>query len=290
MEKNDVDAYINGLISLLNVTQTYAQISSRHVMNIRGSVVMNRDFTSSVYEIFQEVVSSYSQEVALLAKKNRGKNNELITFLPHNGKTVFVFLSANTGLFGDIINKTFRYMMKDLKQSGAEVTVVGRLGRTMFQVGAPNQPYSYFDYPDYGTSQEEFMKLISHLVQYEEIHVYYSQFQSMVNQEPVKFKIDAQTPMSVSIHKGDQKHFIFEPNLSSILKFFESEIFTSVIDQVLQESQLAKSASRILAMNRATKNIEEELKKSKIRQNREKHGKENKRLINSMIPRIALSL
>lgn len=289
MAIGDIDTYINSLISLLNVTQTYAQISSRHVNNIRGTVVRNRDFTASIYDIFQEVVSSYSQEIATLAKQRRMGKQQTLTFLPHNGKTVYVFLSANTGLFGDVVNKTYRHMLKDLENSNAEVTVVGRLGRTMFQVGGENRPYSYFDYPDYGTSSEKFAQLVTHLVQYEEIHVYYAQFRSMVDQEPVKFTINAQTPMSVSIHKKDQKYFIFEPSLEQILRFFESEIFTSVMDQVLQESQLAKSASRILAMNRATKNIEETLAKSKIKQNRIKHSRENKKQTNALIARVAVA-
>lgn len=289
MARGDIDTYIHNLTSLLSVTQTYAQISSRHVNNIRGTVVRNRDFTSSVYDIFQEVVSSYSQEIANLARRRRVGSSQALTFLPHNGKTVFVFLSANTGLFGDVVNKTFEYMMKDLEHANAEVTVVGRLGRTMFQVGAQNHPYSYFEYPDYGTSSDKFSELVSHLVQYEEIHVYYAQFHSMVDQKPVKFTINAQTPMAVSIHKRDQKYFIFEPSLEEILKFFESEIFTSVMDQVLQESQLAKSASRILAMNRATKNIEDTLKKSRIKQNRIRHSNENKKQLNALIARVAIT-
>lgn len=289
MQPGDIDTYINSLTSLLAVTQTYAQISSRHVSKIRGTVVRNRDFTSSVYDIFQEVVSSYSQEIATIAKSRKGKDSQFITFLPHNGKTVFVFLSANTGLFGDVVNNTFNYMMEDLRGADVEVTVVGRLGRKMFQVGARNVPYTYFDYPDYGGSGEDFAKLISHLVQYESIQVYYAQFHSMVDQKPVKFEINAQTPMSVSVHKEDQKYFIFEPSLEDILKFFESEIFTSVMDQVLQESQLAKSASRILAMDRASKNVEDELKKSKIKQSRMRHFKENKKQLNALISRVALA-
>lgn len=288
MERDNITIYIHNLTSLLGITQTYAQISSRHVNNIRGTVVRNREFTSSVYDIFQEVVSSYSQEIASLVKKRKIGADQSITFLPHNGKTVYVFLSANTGLFGDVINKTFRYMMKDLEKANAEVTVVGRLGRTMFQVAAHDKPYTYFEYPDYGASNEAFAKIISHLVQYEEINVYYAQFHSMVDQKPVKFVINAQTPMAVSIHRRDQKYYLFEPSLEEILKFFESQIFTSVMDQVLQESQLAKSASRILAMNRATKNIEETLRKSRIKQSRLKHSKDNKKQLNALIARQAI--
>lgn len=286
--RGDIDAQINSLNTLLQVTQTYALVSSKQVNKIRDTVIKNRDYTKSVYDIFQQVVASYSAQITELVRHNKKNAEEALTFLPHNGKTVFVLVSANTGLFGSIIDNTFSYMIKNLKNSGAEVTVIGRLGRAMLQSVAPNAPFTYFDYPDYGENNENFSKIVSHLVQYDEIIVFYAQFQSMIKQDPVKFQIASQTPLAQPADKSQNKQYIFEPSLVDILKFFESEIFTSVLDQVMRESQLAKSASRVVAMDRSTKNIQEELKKSRMVQNRLRHLRENKKQLNTLISRKAI--
>ncbi len=66
------------------------------------------------------------------SSEQREKGKEKITFLAHNGKTVAVYLSANTGLYGDIVRKTFDLFMKDAQTGGIEATIVGKHGLGLF--------------------------------------------------------------------------------------------------------------------------------------------------------------
>ena len=64
--------------------------------------------------------------------------------------------------------------------------------------------------------------------------------------------------------------------------FFETEIFASLFDQVVREGQLAKFASRVMAMNKADGNIIEKLKQLRIEKLKISHKVTNRKQLNSL--------
>jgi len=155
-------------------------------------------------------------------------------------------------------------------------------------------PVTYFDYPDYGDDKGRFAEIVRHLVQYESIHVYYGKFRNIIKQEPDSFEINAQTPINTLAEdkakgKEEEAKYIFEPSLEGILMFFESEMFGSVFQQAINESQLAKFASRMIAMDRASQNILESLGAAKLESLKLAHRLTNKKQLNSVSGIFALS-
>ena len=267
---------------LQTITAAYAEIASIRMRKIRDFVLENRDFLGSIDEIFREVLSSYKKEVQSIIKgEKRGEN---ITFLSHNGKGVAVLLSANTGLYGDIVGKTFDKFMEEVSGGDNEVAIIGKLGASLFEQVAPNTPYTAFDYPDYNAPEEKLVEIIDHLVQYEKIFIYYGKFQSVVTQVPSVYSISAVTPSTLqeSTEAESETKYIFEPSLQKILMFFETEIFASLLDQTVRESELSKFASRITAMSKATENIRENLGKANMRKLKNSHNISNRKQLNAL--------
>ncbi len=64
--------------------------------------------------------------------------------------------------------------------------------------------------------------------------------------------------------------------------FFEKEIFASMLDQTVRESQLAKFASRMVALNRAGENIKSSLDISVIQKRVIDHALANKKQLNAI--------
>ncbi len=247
-------------LQVLNtVTNAYAQLSSLWMNRARTSVLKSRDYLEELHQVFLTVFSSYVREVQALARRRNLMRGDKITFLAHNGKKVGVLLSANTGFYGNIIQKTFELFMKDLKTTDMEVTIVGRQGRALFQSEEPDRPHTYFEISDERIDQHQLIDLVRHLVQYQEIRVYYGRFQSFLNQDPVVFTISAD-PYADLQPEEKTKSYLFEPDLEHLLMFFEKQMFTSVFEQTVRESQLAKYASRVMVMDRAGENIRRRLK------------------------------
>lgn len=252
------------------MSKAYAEISSGRMKKVRGQVLYNRDFLAGIDRIFADVRKSY-----------KGKK---LTFLAHNGKTVAVLISANTGLYGDLVPQVFRSFLTEIRKSDVEAAIVGKLGLSLFLSEEPKRPYTYFDFPDYGTDAEKLASLIAHLVPYEEIRIYHGKFENLIIQKPSVFDISAETPLANAPQAsvGKTVKYLFEPEVEEILGFFESEMFTSLVEQVLNESQLAKFASRMLAMDRAYQNIEKDLAKTRIDLLRSTHHINNKKQLESV--------
>jgi ATP synthase F1 gamma subunit len=278
MDKKTITKEITDLQVLENLTNAYAEISSSRMKKTRNSVLSSRSFLEEIQAVFKEIQDSYRYEFIALAKKKGIKKGDKITFLSHNGKSVAVFISSNTGFYGDLSRKVFDLFTEKIKNDNFEATIVGNLGLSMFKELNPNRSYSFFELPDYGFDREKLAELAKHLVEYEEIHIFYGKFKNLVNQEPEEVIISSETPI-----EGDKKvnkvKYLFEPSLEDILIFFEKEMFSSIFEQTISESQLAKFASRMLAMDRAGEKIRKNLLTTKENKLKLMHAIANKKQI-----------
>jgi ATP synthase F1 gamma subunit len=282
MNKKQIQQELTELMVLKSLTQSYAEIASSRMMKTRDSVLRNRNFLEAINDIFKEVRNSYKEEVVKLARKRNLKSGEKITFLSHNGKTVAVLLSSNSGLYGEIVQKTFDLFLRAVQEEDVEATIVGRLGLSLFQEAAPNRPYTFFDFPDSGVNKEDLAALMKHVVQYEEIRVYYGKFQTVISQVPTMYNISAEVSLYNEEEETKKTPYLFEPSLEAILMFFEEEIFGSIFEQSLRESELAKHASRMLAMDQAGERITKRYKRAKIIALKISHQTENKKQLNAL--------
>lgn len=281
MDRKTITKKIADLQVLESLADAYAQISSGRMKQTRDSVVLSREFRAEIQEIFKELQSSYRHEFLSLANKKKLKKGEKLTFLSHNGRSVAVFLSSNTGFYGTLTKKIFNLFAADIKEGKTEATIVGKLGLSMFLETFPDRSYSYFELPDYGLDRDKMGELIRHLVEYEEIRIYYGKFKSIINQYPDKLVISANTDLE-SNQQAPKVRYLFEPKLEDILMFFETEMFSSVFEQTIVESQLAKLASRMLAMDQAGEKVRENLEATQIESSRLVHYANNKKQMEYM--------
>jgi F-type H+-transporting ATPase subunit gamma len=263
--------------------KTYGEIASIKMMRTREAVLYARNFLEQIAEVFDEVRASHLEQVMKLAKKKKISSGERVTTLSHNGKTVAVLLSANTRLYGDLVMRTYNEFLEEARSNEVEVTIVGKVGMALFREHEPTHPATYFDYPDDGKDETAMEEIVKHLVQYEEIHVYYGKFKNVVRQEPDKYVMTAGLPLSDAGKQSNKpREYLFEPSLQAILKYFEKEIFGTMLSQTVDESQLGKYASRLVAMDRAEQNIDKRLKKMEVEQLRARHATQNRKQLNLM--------
>jgi ATP synthase F1 gamma subunit len=280
LTQREIPEEILQLQVLQGITEVYGQIASMWMLRARGSVLKSRDFLSHMHDVFLHVFAAYIKEIrALAAKKNLGKN-EKVTLLSHNGKKVAVFLSANTGFYGDIVKKTFQLFLNDIRQEDLEATIVGKQGMVLFLKEEPNRPHTFFPFTDEHIDKQQLTDLVRHLVKYEEIRIYYGKFVNFLNQEPAKLILSA-NPYDELPDEEKSKGYYFEPNIETILMFFEKQIFSSMFEQTIRESQLSKFASRITVMDRAGENIKQSLKDISNMRLRLIHQKANRKQVST---------
>ena len=275
MNKRELNDQIGTLSLLIGLTEAYSQVSSQRMKKIRDGVTSSRDFLEAIDGIFRELRNSQKREIEKLAKTRRGRST--VTFLAHNGKTASVFIAANAGLYGDIVGRVFNNFIEEVRSKNTEVTIIGKFGLSLFLSAEPHRPYTYFDYPDWGDSPEDLSAITRHLVSYEQIHIYFGKFKNLAYQDPVSLVISAETQLTEDDKDQTPTQYLFEPDLSEILIFFEGEMFTSTFEQALHEAQLAKFSSRMIAMDKAGEKVKSELKKMQMDKLKMTHYLANKK-------------
>ena len=263
------------LATLRTILETYEEIAATRMARIRSSVLAGRDFLLEINAIFQQVKSSYKARIELLMKQKKIKDPSKLTFIKRNGKTLYVLVSANTGLYGDIIKKTYDVFIDNLKKMPGDIVILGKLGLEIFKADKVSLPYAYFDFPDNKIDNEILKKIVEHIIQYEKVLVFYEQFNTVISQSPIVTNISGD-PLPWE-QAGPHAKYFFEPSLEKIMEFFEKEIFGSIFQQTIFESELAKFAARMVSLDFASENTKNRLKQVTIEANRIKHQEDNKR-------------
>jgi F0F1-type ATP synthase gamma subunit len=112
--------------------------------------------------------------------------------------------------------------------------------------------------------------------------VYHGQFQNIIMQKPAISTIAGHlmsdpdlTPTQPATKSTHQ--YLFEPSLKEIVAFFETQFTTTLFYQSIHESELARNASRVKAMEESLDNIRHNEKKLKAVQRLLRKREDNKK-------------
>lgn len=263
---------IDYLVSLEKIINAYEEIAALRLQNVKAKVLKNRDFLTELSQIFQIVKNSYQKEVA---------KHKIASVRNKNNKTVRVFISANAGLYGDIIQRVFRVFRDELKKSPSDVAIIGQLGKSLVEETRLKSSFAYFDFPDAKFDAVAAKKLVEFLTPYETVIVYHGVFKNILMQDPASTNITGDVLLPL-VKEGRRRRLIFEPSLPQILEFFETEFFSSLLIQTIFEAQLAKFSARMATLDQASENIKEATKQALWEKTKEEHRLTNKKQLNML--------
>lgn len=274
ISKKEIVEELGRLSTFKNIFETYEEIAASRMQTVRNSVLLSRNFIDELNDVFLQVKQSYKDKVDRLLKKSKNKDNK--TFIKRNGKTIFVLLSANTGLYGDVIRTTFNMFINLIKREKADAVIVGRIGLELFKSEGMTISYNYFDFPDAKIDPEGLKKIVDYLIQYEKIYIVYGKFQNIISQEPVVTGISGDLTSSTGSTEVKVR-YLFEPPLEKIMELFEKEIFASIFEQSMLESELAKFAARMTSLELRVERIKERLQEVGFEKEKLRHRTMNKK-------------
>jgi F-type H+-transporting ATPase subunit gamma len=272
--KKQLATEVEGLESLKSLVEVYEEVAAGRMQKVRGAVLQSRQFLEDLLTVFSRVKVAYRESAKKFAPWRR-----------KNGKTVAVFVSANAGLYGDIVDRTFKMFEDFVKSEKPQVVVLGKLGVKMMADRLPEVLYNYFDFSDEGVDMESFDMVMRYLIQFERILVFYGKFKTILYQDPVMSSVSGDAVEVEKIEEAvstDKTKFLFEPSVEEVAQVFEGEILASLFEQTLHESQLSKFASRMLSLDKAVDNIENRLKGITIEGRKIKHKLQNRKQLSTI--------
>lgn len=246
------------------LTRSYQEHAIGQINFARFSVLNSREFTQDLEDVFSDVKNSY---------KKRLTRKDIKKIIKKNGRDVWVLITANNKLYGGLIFDICQLFVKRVQAtdpSKIDLIVIGRQGKNIIDEMKINHKYQYFELPDVNVSVEYLKEICKNFLLYENVVVFFGKFNNIVSQTPVEASLsgdigseekqaDRPSESDEDKTKSKKENYLFEPTIEEILVFFENQILSLLLNQSVQEGQLARFASRINAMETAQNNIQRQL-------------------------------
>ena len=248
--KNEIINDITFMNTLDIVATAYQKIAVMHMQNTRNEIQHAHLFVEKLTAIYMSLRYSYPYLKHIDAFRHATKDSAR------------VLITANSRFYGDILRQTFAFFMRDVDQQ-SDIILIGSVGKGYVIEQDSKTEYQYFDIPDNNFEYKHLAKLIKTLLEYKKVYVYYAQFKTVLTQEPARSKIlnidtllaQEKERARVEGKKKNMPQYAFEPSGEEIASFLNDTVTISLVRQSLFDSQLARYASRIKAMDLLLNNV-----------------------------------
>lgn len=270
--KNELET----VASLKVAVDSYQEIAASRMRKVKKSVLANREFMTGLADLYQRVAVTHdylnledANRSLLVSRKRRSANNTNLR--KTNGKTVSVFVSSNTGLYGDIIKKTFDLFLKSVRTSSTDLVVIGRTGRQLCEKYLRGRDFKFFEGNDAVVETETIKNILLYLLPYTNITIYHGMYVSVLLQEPHTTFITGETLKLIENKDAKKLKCLIEPSVTEVMAFFEQQISSALFEQTMYESSLSKFASRMISLDFAGFNIKRRIMAIKFNEIKTRH-------------------
>ena len=262
---NIIEKDITSIGTLKNLTNVFESLASNQVAKVKHRAGLGHEFFQMIWK--------YYTAIRVDPKKR------LLNRPETNGRTVFILISAEAGLSGDLDVRTIDAMQKKYNPETTDIIVLGSHGAN--QLSQREIPYiKFFQTPE----SDGFINVepITNIVKdYSRIVVYYAEYISLGQQEVRTVDLLSQIQeMGENFEEGviTDDDTIFEPSLNEIALRMEATMMNLALSQTILQSKLAQAASRFNAMTVAEDRASELLGDYKLEFHRAKRSENDKRL------------
>lgn len=251
--------------ALKQISMAYTEIASNRLKKIRTLVEKNRKFLEELAIVYKVV-----KQVAMERKVLPTKNN----------KTVSILITSNYHFYGMVNQNLTSYFAQSMKKHSTDQIIIGKTAKEYLLGSRYLLPYSHIilksDFPE----TEELDMLVNRIKTYSQILVFYSRMKTVLFQVPT-FQDITQTAYLQTQAEEDirKKLVIFEPELQKILDFFETQGMNLLLQQAFLESELSRTASRLVSMDQSQMNADKVIHSQTALLNQAKKTAANSRLL-----------
>ncbi|MDB5167077.1 MAG: atpG [Candidatus Saccharibacteria bacterium] len=260
--------------TIQDLTGVFESIASTQVAKVKNKVDLSGEFFQLLWDRYRSIRIDPASRITARALGDE------------KARKVYVIISAEAGLSGDIDLRLIETMMQNYDPKTTDIIVLGSHGANQLtQRGIHFE--RFFQVPE----TDKYINVdpvIEAVMPYSQIIVYYEEYISLGVQE-IK-SIDLISRMKTLGETDDSSEeimtaedTIFEPSLDEIADRMEMTMMTIALSQAILESNLAQAASRFNSMAVAKKRATELLTDYQLEFHRAKRSESDRRLREVMI-------
>ena len=268
----DIRKRLKAIQSTKKITAAMKMVAAAKMRKVQDRMLNFRPYASRMGTVLTDLAKVAEREIHPLLALRLKKKVEVVVITSDKGLC---------GAFNTNILKAANSYINGLKKEGIELTlsVVGRKARDFFKrrsIPMRNEWVGLSGRISYTNAQEIAGNLIEAYTgeTFDEVVVIYNEFKSMISQKVTSMKL---LPLGSIAGEGEQKgeavtaDYLYEPTRAAIFERLLPKYIEIQIYRALLESSAAEEASRMTAMENATKNCSEMITKvtllaNKVRQ------------------------
>lgn len=253
-----------------DITSALFESSAQNITELRDSFETNRLFYSDISELYRAVKRTAITRGHLSDKK------------PAALKGISVAFTSNTRFYGSINSEIMRTFLEHMKVTKRDCFVIGNTGRAFMENYPEEKKRStFFSFENDQPNTREMRDFLKKVSVYDQVYVFYPSFINIFHQEVVVLDI-THTPTLDDGGEHELVDYIFEPELPKMLAFFETRVRYLLFQRAMLESELARTASRLMAMSRAHERAEKAVTRAKRELKREVETFNDMRLLEAL--------
>ena len=221
------------------VTSTLFELSAQNISNLREAFEKNRLFYTDIGELYRAVKQTAANRGYLVEKDT--------TKL----KGISVAFTSNTRFYGSVNSDIMHDFLKHMEVTKRDCFVIGNTGKAFMEhFPEEKQKCIFFSFENDQPTIKEMRQFLKKVAMYDQVYVFYPSFVNIFHQDVSVLDI-THAPSLDDEGGRELLDYIFEPELPKMLTFFETRVRYLLFQRAMLESELARTAARLLAMNEA---------------------------------------
>lgn len=169
------------------------------------------------------------------------------------GASIAIALTSNHRFYGSLNRDVVRSFLDGLWQSGGEGIMIGRTGRALLAQTPYEGRVQSIILNDDTPTESELRQLRNRLASYGHIFVHHPEFITVMTQRVsvIDLAAEAESALNESQSTTYLATHIFEPELDTLVQFFETGVRQFILSRIFFEAEVARTAARMMSMSEA---------------------------------------
>jgi ATP synthase F1 gamma subunit len=269
--------------SVSSIAHILENIASIRITQIKDEVLQSRDFFSRLWSMYGQLRVSDKDARANLA------TTATIAANAQSNKKAVILITANAGLTGEVDTILINQVLTEVDPKTTDFFVLGMHGQSLLLQHNIN-PIKTLRFPEVGQAIDV-GDLMQALVPYSAPTVYYPSYDSLSIQRVFSLELKSTVQkLGAQDRNLNQEEIIFkdncifEPSVVEVVAYLEQMMMSTILTEIILESNLAQLSSRFNAMNVASSkatDMAKNLQRRYVQLRRYESDESNRRYSNS---------
>ncbi len=276
----DIKIRINSVKTTRQVTSAMKMVSAAKLKKAHDDVANIHPYVEKLSHIIYDLVNSSSEEIKTELTSHREPDKVLI-----------VALSSNRGLCGafnaNVVKKTEEVIREKFsaqhKNNSVSIVAIGKQAeKVLKQHGyrVEKNFNDFYDHASFSAAADIATSFIEDFIvkKYDRVVVVYNEFVNAVTQV---VRAEQLLPLEMPVNKDDVHYYdyIFEPDISTIIKIVIPQALKTLFYKMLLDSIASEHGARMTSMHKATDNATELIGDLELEYNKARQGAITKEIL-----------